>query len=200
MTTQHASSPIDGSHILIVEDDPMMAELTAQMLRRVGATTSVARTAMDALDAIEDQNPDLIVLDLNLPDLDGLDLLAVFRSHSETPIVVLTGHLEPEFRVKAVEAGASAFLTKPISAQVLIPAVAHAMTTSHDVIHSELIQQINAERAALPPVESPQAATDASPTSTPTAATSYGRFIDELSPHLEDADMFVRSFIQRGGQ
>lgn len=185
---------LTGQHILVVEDDPMMSALLSQMLRRTGAGIKTARSGSEALEAIAEVNPDLILLDLNLPDLDGLDLLIVFREHSSTPIVVITGYQEPEFREEAIAAGASGYLTKPVSAHVLLDAIELAVSTPYEQLRARFL----AEEAESVAVE--ESAPAPTPAASGNAEFSYSQFIDELDANLQDADEFVRNFVQRGGE
>ncbi len=209
MTNTQSSSPLTDRHVLVVEDDPMMAELVASMVRRAGASVAVAPTAMDALDEISSNNPHAVILDLNLPDLDGIELLQAFRGHSTVPIVVLTGRSQPHFRIEAILAGASAFLLKPVSSQVLIDHIMYALATPYDQIHAELQAQLSSERdgaisavsdSASTAVERVQEPTDGRVSKVTASTGSYGRFITDLEPVLQDADAFVREFVQRGGE
>jgi len=99
--------------VLVVEDDTDYAFLLATLLRHEGHSAIIAQDGYYALQRISAEQPDLIVLDLHLPLLDGCDVLEDLRAHdTETPVVVVSGMPDPKSR--ALAAGATAVLTKPL--------------------------------------------------------------------------------------
>ena len=110
-------------NILIVEDDEDTAEVVCTLLEDAGfKATSVDRGEM-ALDKITAQNPDLVLLDLNLPDISGIEVLKHVRSHSFLPMIVLSGFGQDRDRVVALEAGADDYMAKPFSPEELVARV-----------------------------------------------------------------------------
>ncbi len=110
-------------NILIVEDDEDTAEVVCTLLEDAGfKATAVDRGEM-ALDEITAQNPDLVVLDLSLPDIHGLDVLKHVRSHSFLPMIILSGVGQDRDRVIALEAGADDYMAKPFSPEELVARV-----------------------------------------------------------------------------
>ncbi|MEM9952569.1 MAG: response regulator transcription factor [Chloroflexota bacterium] len=110
-------------NILIVEDDEDTAEVVCTLLQDAGfRATAVDRGEM-ALDKITAQNPDLVLLDLNLPDISGIEVLRHVRSHSFLPMIVLSGFGKDKDRVVALEAGADDYMAKPFSPEELIARV-----------------------------------------------------------------------------
>lgn len=110
-------------NILIVEDDEDTAEVVCTLLENAGyRATAVDRGEM-ALDKITAQNPDLVVLDLNLPGISGIDVLKRVRSHSFLPMIVLSGFGKDRDRVIALEAGADDYMAKPFSPEELVARV-----------------------------------------------------------------------------
>lgn len=106
--------------VLIVEDEPELAELLDYNLRRHGYRTEIAGDGLSACRRIGAARPDLILLDLMLPDLDGREICAMVRSHPDpetapTPIIMLTALGTLEDRVRGVETGADIYLSKPYS-------------------------------------------------------------------------------------
>jgi len=111
--------------VLIVEDEPELAELLDYNLRRHGYRTEIAVDGLSACRRIGAARPDLILLDLMLPDLDGREICAMVRSHPDpetapTPIIMLTALGTLEDRVRGVEAGADIYLSKPYSVREVL--------------------------------------------------------------------------------
>jgi DNA-binding response OmpR family regulator len=103
------------TRILIVEDEASIAEPFARLLRREGFETFVARTAADALDLARTTDPDLVLLDLALPDGDGRDVCRVLRSERDVPVIMVTARGTETDRVVGLELGADDYVVKPFS-------------------------------------------------------------------------------------
>jgi DNA-binding response OmpR family regulator len=115
------------SHILIVEDDHDIAELIRHYLVRAGHTAEVLTSGTDVLPRVRTRRPDLMVLDLMLPGLHGLEICQALRRQSATadlPIIVVTARAEESDRVSGLELGADDYLTKPFSPKELVARVA----------------------------------------------------------------------------
>lgn len=108
------------TRVLVVEDEPALARALAITLRARGYETDLARTGAAALDAVADRHPDLVVLDLGLPDLDGMDVLRAVRGWSAVPVVVLSARQGSSDKVAALDAGADDFVTKPFGMDELL--------------------------------------------------------------------------------
>ena len=106
--------------ILIVEDDPKLAQLLRQELQNEGYETHVAGTGGDALIAAETQDFAIILLDLNLPDFDGIEVAERLQGRTNASIIMLTARGETKHRIEGLYAGAADYLVKPISIQELI--------------------------------------------------------------------------------
>jgi DNA-binding response OmpR family regulator len=114
------------TRILIVEDDPDIAELVGRYLDKAGFTAERAASGRDALAMIAAKPPDLVVLDLMLPQVDGLEVCRVLRSDAKTaaiPIIMLTARAEESERIVGLELGADDYLTKPFSPNELVARV-----------------------------------------------------------------------------
>jgi DNA-binding response OmpR family regulator len=114
------------THILIVEDDPDIAELVARYLEKAGYSTERAASGRDALGAIAIRAPDLLVLDLMLPHVDGLEVCRAVRANDDTagiPIIMLTARAEESERIVGLELGADDYLAKPFSPNELVARV-----------------------------------------------------------------------------
>ena len=108
-----------ASTVLIVEDDPHTAEVVRLYLRRDGHTVLTASNGKDGLRVAQETAPDLVVLDLMLPEMGGLDVCRELRKESDVPIVMLTARAEEEDRVAGFELGADDYVTKPFSPREL---------------------------------------------------------------------------------
>ena len=109
-----------GARILIVEDEVSIAEPFARLLEREGFVPTVAGTAADALRLAREEPPDLVVLDLALPDGDGRDVCRTLRAHSAVPVIMLTARGTETDRVVGLELGADDYVVKPFSAGEVI--------------------------------------------------------------------------------
>jgi DNA-binding response OmpR family regulator len=110
-------------NILIVEDDEDTAEVVCTLLADAGFNANAVDSGKVALNEISTSNPDLVLLDLNLPDINGLDVLRSVRSHSFLPMIVLSGYGQDRDRVHALEAGADDYMAKPFSPEELVARV-----------------------------------------------------------------------------
>jgi two-component system response regulator ResD len=105
--------------ILVVEDEPMVAEVVERYLRRDGHTVRVVHTGTAAVEAVDQFQPDLIVLDVMLPGIDGLEVCRRVRAHAQTPIIILTARGEELDKLVGLELGADDYVTKPFSPREL---------------------------------------------------------------------------------
>ena len=115
-----------SARILVVEDDPDIAELVARYLDKAGFTTERVVSGRDALTAIAARPPDLLLLDLMLPHLDGLEVCRLIRGNEATstlPIIMLTARAEESERIVGLEIGADDYLAKPFSPGELVARV-----------------------------------------------------------------------------
>jgi DNA-binding response OmpR family regulator len=103
-------------HLLLVEDDDGIRRSLARGLTEHGATVSAVGSAVEAIKALSTDQPDAVVLDLGLPDLDGADVLALIRAQSDLPVVVATARDDDREVVRLLDAGADDYLIKPFSA------------------------------------------------------------------------------------
>ncbi len=115
--------------ILIVEDDRDLAHLLEYNLTKKGYTTMAASDGLTAWRMIEEEKPDLILLDLMLPDLNGWEICRIVRSHkheeiSETPVIMLTALSAPENKLKGLELGADDYIPKPFTIKEVLLKVA----------------------------------------------------------------------------
>ena len=110
-------------HIAIVEDEPKLASLLENYLAKEGYTTSVYRDGDIALNSLKGNEPDLILLDLMLPGLDGLSVCRELRKTSNVPIIMLTARVEEIDRLLGLEIGADDYICKPYSPREVVARV-----------------------------------------------------------------------------
>jgi two-component system, OmpR family, response regulator MprA len=106
--------------VLVVEDDEEIADVLRRSLRQEGHEVRTALDGEDALAAAADFQPDLVVLDLGLPKLDGVDVCRRLREAGDVPILILTARTETEDRVRGLDAGADDYLVKPFERAELL--------------------------------------------------------------------------------
>ena len=99
--------------ILVVEDDPGIRTALSRGLRDRGHAVTAAETGMAALELVVKADPDVVLLDLGLPDVDGLQVLAMLRGLGATPVIVITAQDDDAMVVKALDAGADDYVVKP---------------------------------------------------------------------------------------
>lgn len=120
--------------ILVVEDEKSIAHFISTVLNNNGYEAMRARTGQEALSMVSSHCPDLIILDLGLPDMDGMDLLKNIRSWSGLPVVVVSARSHERDKVAALDAGADDYLTKPFGTAELLArvrtAIRHTRTVS----------------------------------------------------------------------
>ena len=111
------------ARVLVVEDEPSIREVVSLYLRRAGYQVTVVDNGQAALDALTSQLPDLVVLDLMLPRVDGLEITRWLRERGDTPIIMLTARREERDRIAGLEMGADDYVVKPFSPQELVSRV-----------------------------------------------------------------------------
>ena len=109
--------------ILVVDDEPKISQLVGDYLERAGYGVQVAHDGKSALSHARTDKPDLIVLDLGLPQMDGLDFTREFRKSSNAPIIMLTARSEESDKLIGLELGADDYITKPFSPKELVARV-----------------------------------------------------------------------------
>ncbi len=106
--------------ILIVEDDAPVRNLIGTTLKTHGYNYMTASTGESALMQASSNNPNIVLLDLGLPDIDGVDVIKKIRTWSELPIIVISARTEDKEKIEALDAGADDYLTKPFSVEELL--------------------------------------------------------------------------------
>jgi two-component system alkaline phosphatase synthesis response regulator PhoP len=108
------------STILIIEDEPALVKVLRSYLEQAGFSVLTAYRGDTGLSTWEHKRPDLVILDLNLPGMDGLDVAREIRRKSATPIIMLTARVEEADQLIGLELGADDYITKPFSPRVVV--------------------------------------------------------------------------------
>jgi diguanylate cyclase (GGDEF)-like protein len=125
-----------GARILCLEDDPDQAAYVGTVLQSAGYETLAAHDISEFVNALETFRPDLLLLDVTLPDGNGIDLAAALRragAHTALPIILLTGRGSVSSRVDGIRAGADDYLVKPVDSSLLLATVAIRLERAHSM-------------------------------------------------------------------
>ncbi|MGB9585904.1 MAG: response regulator transcription factor [Anaerolineales bacterium] len=114
---------IKNRHILVVDDEERMVRFIRLNLEHDGFKVSEAYRGMQAIEKVRNLLPDLVLLDVMLPDLDGFEVLRIIRETSSVPVIMLTAKGEEDDRVRGLELGADDYITKPFSPRELVSRV-----------------------------------------------------------------------------
>jgi len=126
--------------ILIVDDEPKIVRLVADYLDAAGFGVTTAASGDEALMRVRTESPDLVVLDLGLPGLDGLDVTRRLRRDGEVPIIMLTARDDETDRVIGLELGADDYVTKPFSPRELVARVRAVLRRHAGAAHTETLR------------------------------------------------------------
>lgn len=113
--------------ILLIEDDPNITDFMEVVLGQERYQLTVASTGMEALTAFQTTSIDLVLLDLGLPDIDGIDLLKILRKRMHLPIIIISARNNEEEKVKALDFGADDYVTKPFGTNELLARIRTAL-------------------------------------------------------------------------
>jgi DNA-binding response OmpR family regulator len=139
--------------ILIVEDEPALVDTLEYTLTRQGYTVSVATDGLKALDVAREVQPELVVLDVMLPGMDGFEVCRILRQEMSMPIMMLTARDEEVDKVVGLEVGADDYLTKPFSMRELIARV-KALLRRVRLVREEMTTTSQEALTSPPPVNS----------------------------------------------
>jgi two-component system response regulator RegX3 len=128
-----------GPRILFVEDEESISEPFSEALRRAGFQPTVTRTAAGALELAEQLEPDLVLLDLALPDGDGRDVCRELRRHSNVPILMLTARGTEMDKIVGLELGADDYVVKPFSAREVISRIRAVLRRSEPAATADAV-------------------------------------------------------------
>jgi DNA-binding response OmpR family regulator len=106
--------------ILVIDDDTAVTDLLSVLLRSQGFDVTATNSSSDGLSYVREDEPDLIVLDLMMPEIDGWEVCRSVRAFSQVPIIVLSALNDPSMVASVLDAGADDYLTKPTPSRVLV--------------------------------------------------------------------------------
>jgi DNA-binding response OmpR family regulator len=109
--------------ILVVDDEPRLVSLVETYLTQSGFRVMTASNGREAISVAERQEPDLIILDIMMPEMDGYEFMRIYRANHDTPIIMLTARVDSDEKVAGLEAGADDYLTKPFRPRELMARV-----------------------------------------------------------------------------
>ena len=121
--------------ILVVDDEPKIVKQTRDYLERSGFRVVSAGDGRTALRVVRQEQPDLVVLDLMLPEMDGLDVCRILRQESSVPIIMLTARVDETDRLVGLELGADDYVTKPFSPRELVARVRAVLRRVRGGVH-----------------------------------------------------------------
>ncbi|MEV7612144.1 response regulator transcription factor [Streptomyces sp. NPDC089799] len=128
------STPSQSARVLVVDDDPTVAEVVTGYLRRAGHTVGHAADGPAALESAARDRPDLVVLDLMLPGMDGLEVCRRLRAERPVPVIMLTARGDEDDRIAGLELGADDYVTKPFSPRELVLRVESVLRRSRTAV------------------------------------------------------------------
>jgi two-component system, OmpR family, alkaline phosphatase synthesis response regulator PhoP len=138
-----SGSPAAQGRLLVVEDDPDIAQLLAHSLRRAGFVVDTLGSGGEVVGAVRRLQPDLLLLDLMLPGLDGLEVCRTLRADPPTallPIIIITARAEESDRIVGLELGADDYVTKPFSPNEVVARVRALLRRAHRVDAQALLR------------------------------------------------------------
>lgn len=135
--------------ILVVDDEPKIVQIARDYLEHAGMTVLTARDGKGALAAVRSAKPDLVILDLGLPELDGLDVTRALRRDSNVPIIMLTARGEESDKLVGLELGADDYVTKPFSPKELVARVRAVLRRGETASENSGAQTIRAADITL---------------------------------------------------
>lgn len=124
----------EAAHILVVEDDPMVSEVVDRYLTQAGFTVDVVGDGLAALERAQRKRPDLVVLDIMLPGMDGLEVCRRLRADTPVPVIMLTALGRESERVMGLELGADDYVAKPFSPRELTARVKSVLRRAHGAL------------------------------------------------------------------
>lgn len=134
--------------ILVVDDDKNICELLRMYLEKEGYTVVMAHTGLDAVNAFNSENPDLVLLDIMLPQIDGWQVCREIRKTSEKPIIMLTAKDEVFDKVLGLELGADDYLTKPFDTKELVARI-KAVLRRTSPVKVEDIKEVHYDKLSI---------------------------------------------------
>jgi PleD family two-component response regulator/EAL domain-containing protein (putative c-di-GMP-specific phosphodiesterase class I) len=130
--------------VLIVDDDRYQADFAATILRKAGMETSIVNEPLRVIDVLREFDPELILMDIYMPEIDGIELTSIIREETDfvaIPIVFLSGEQNPDKQLSALSVGGDDFITKPISPKHLVSIVTNRIRRARAMHRAERVHQ-----------------------------------------------------------
>ncbi len=144
---------MNEKQILIVEDEPSLAEVTGLYLKRAGFQVQIAHDGKQAMAILEKQIPDFVIMDIMLPEIDGISLTRWLRDRSDVPIIMVTARREEVDRIAGLEMGADDYVVKPFSPQELVSRVRAVLRrTGRDQAEAESERALSFDSISIDPL------------------------------------------------
>lgn len=137
-------------NVLIAEDEENIGNFISTILKTNGYKPIIATTGNQAIQCAESYCPDVILLDLGLPDMDGIDVISEIRKWAVTPIIVISARNRESEKVKALDAGADDYITKPFGNQELLARIRTALRHRRQPMGGQRYDKRNYERSKYP--------------------------------------------------
>jgi len=137
-----------GSKVLVIEDDPTMIDVLRYNLKREGYEVRTASDGAQGLEAVRSEKPDLVILDVMLPKMDGYEVCRILRKETTVPILMLTARIEETDRVVGLELGADDYVTKPFSMRELMARI-RAMLRRSEMAKQEATQVVETGQVSM---------------------------------------------------
>ncbi len=118
-------------NILVIDDDPAMTELLKILLQATKAQVFAANSGQEGIDITRKTSPDIVILDLMMPEMDGWQVCKIIREFSQVPILILSALDHPGMVAAALDAGADDYLIKPVSSGMLVAHIQNLLKRKH---------------------------------------------------------------------
>ena len=151
-TQMNNPNDLRGAEVLLVDDQPENLDVVLEMLTPDGYEVQVARDGTQALDLVRRFQPDLILLDVMLPGIDGLSLTQHLRQDRQIPIIMLTAKSEDSDRIRGLDLGADDYITKPFNPQEVVSRVRAVLRRSNSATTSTKEKTIQTDMLSIDPV------------------------------------------------
>lgn len=138
---------MSGGHILLVDDEPGIVSALRPALRAAGHTVTIANDGHEAIAGAANADPDLVLLDLGLPDMDGKEVITRIRRRSKTPIIVVSARHQESEKIAALDLGADDYVDKPFVLGILLARIRAAMRRRQG--ESEPVDRFTSDRIAI---------------------------------------------------
>ncbi len=137
--------------ILLAEDEPSIAEVVKLYLKRAGYMVSTAMTGDEAINKLKQELPDLLILDIMLPNLDGMSIMRWLRDRSDLPVIMLTARRSEADRIVGLEMGADDYVVKPFSPQELVSRVRAVLRRTRTQLNDLNVDAVNVAGISINP-------------------------------------------------